>query len=933
MIAQTVGNIDLYNKGLKGKIIIDYERKIVHDSPSKLGIFNVKPRYRVEVVSDEEDPGRGCIHCGTCVIQCTHNLNRPDLPNGVFWMEVQYVNENGEIISPDEDAEVVYVRKILHIVEEECTNCKRCVKYCPQGAIKVYKNPEYYDTGNKLSNITVLKDIWDRAKKHPLIGAGHIGAKDSKLRDEWLIDSDEILSPQRDHRYEYAGNLRDNLYFGKRKNKRKVSIPILDVHQSYGSNSHESILARLMASIQLNRPFFTGEGFLHPDMAAGFPHSIIQFGSGGFGPWINLDKFMGFSMKYGQDAKKGKGGRLNANKNDIEIALIRCVEAYKALNSPNPQHLQYSIEELPMRVETLRALLGEDKLIGADVYGTAWNFEHIVVALAKAGFDYITIRGGDGSTGAAHRVDLQNIGLNIVYLVHIADLALRREGLREQVTLIGEGGIKDSFMAMLVLLAGADFVGIGMPQLSAMGCTLCRRCYTGQCSWGITSRRYGTRIDPERAAEYIYNLNMTWLKDMEGLAAGMGMNTHADVVGSRRFRYHGSDPLLYETFGKKEWAGQLGLETTKEKERKRYRITIYETKLENDYERLKKEIKIEDGIATIDVNIMMDSKLLNRLMKYAASELSAEKIVLKNVCGQRYIGTGVNVKEIDVYGLSGNNSFAFTYGVKVNTYPTRARNTRIPGNVQVAVCNTANPYEVNIAGEANDLFASYAVSGKFRVAKSSGVRTLLLFKAGIPDIWKRIDWKRYEKLGIRDRLDDLLRKYQKRRGLIDRLGYHGYLRYLKKFLDERMPPIGVFGVGEKPIGDYFMEYSQGGIGIVLNIYDIENPVGYYVCSGLSAGAAYIRGKLDDSRLGVGVKKISYIKEEKERQFLKEEIQQFITVFSGVEIDDEYNKKLDEFADRFYRDADSIIDEFCKVVSAEPPYVPKELMHHDMTLSD
>jgi len=42
----------------------------------------------------------------------------------------------------------------------------------------------------------------------------------------------------------------------------------------------------------------------------------------------------------------------------------------------------------------------------------------------------------------------------------------------------------------------------------------------------------------------------SFIKDMEGLSAGLGMSSHADVVGARRFRYHGSDPLLFETFGK-----------------------------------------------------------------------------------------------------------------------------------------------------------------------------------------------------------------------------------------------------------------------------------------------------------------------------------------------------------------------------------------------
>jgi len=71
-----------------------------------------------------------------------------------------------------------------------------------------------------------------------------------------LIDAAEILSPQRDHLHEYAGSL-TNLFLGKRSARFKCSTPIFDVNMSYGSNSHEAFLARLMADIKLGRPFFT----------------------------------------------------------------------------------------------------------------------------------------------------------------------------------------------------------------------------------------------------------------------------------------------------------------------------------------------------------------------------------------------------------------------------------------------------------------------------------------------------------------------------------------------------------------------------------------------------------------------------------------------------------------------------------------------------
>ncbi|MDY6820690.1 MAG: glutamate synthase-related protein, partial [Deferribacterota bacterium] len=566
------------NNSINCKLDVIIKQSVKYVEPKETGISAIGAKYWVKVTEEEEEKGRGCVFCGRCVEACTHNLTQQDSEFGVFSMEERYYDANGNRVNVEASDKIKLIEKILWINPDECCNCKRCVKMCPQRAIKIYNNKDYFDIGVKLTDSEVINEVLTRAKGTSTIGSAHYGKYPSKLSEDWLIDAAEILSPQRDHLHEYAGSLSD-IYLGKRTAKFKCSTPIFDVHMSYGSNSHEAFLSRLMADIKLQRPFFTGEGFLHPDMMPAAKHCIVQFGSGGYGPWVELDKFAGFSMKYGQDAKKGKGGRLQAKKNDIEIALLRCVEALRNLNAPNPQHLQYSIEELPMRVESLRALLGDEKLIGADVYGTAWNFTDIVVALAKSGFDYITIKAGDGSTGAAHLVDLKNRGLNVVYLTHIADLALRRERLREKVSIISEGGVLNSFHAFLVLLAGADFVGMGMRTLHPLGCTLCQRCHTGQCAWGITSRQYGHRIDPQHGSEMIVNMVKSFHKDLEGLAAGLGMSTHADVVGSRRFRYHGNDTLLYNTFGKKEHENQVKIVSSYNSE---YNIFIF-----SSYEELK----------------------------------------------------------------------------------------------------------------------------------------------------------------------------------------------------------------------------------------------------------------------------------------------------------------------------------------------------------
>jgi glutamate synthase domain-containing protein 3 len=89
-------------------------------------------------------------------------------------------------------------------------------------------------------------------------------------------------------------------------------------------------------------------------------------------------------------------------------------------------------------------------------------------------------------------------------------------------------------------------------------------------------------------------------------------------------------------------------------------------------------------------------------------------------------------------------------------------------------------------------------------------------------------------------------------------------------------------------------------------------MGYYLWSGMSAGAAYIRGNVLDSHLGVGVKKIDYLTDN-DIDFLILEIENFIKTFINVDIDSTYNEHLKNFADKFYKDSDNILKDFCKII--------------------
>lgn len=111
----------------------------------------------------------------------------------------------------------------------------------------------------------------------------------------------------------------------------------------------------------------------------------------------------------------------------------------------------------------------------------------------------------------------------------------------------------------------------------------------------------------------------------------------------------------------------------------------------------------------------LNYKDLNELIRQCASE----KITVKNVCGHRYIGTGMENKDIIVEGTAGNATGA---------YLTRT-NLRIKGNAQDAIGDTMNDGYIVIEGSSGDATGYGARGGKIYVKGSVGYRAGIHMKA------------------------------------------------------------------------------------------------------------------------------------------------------------------------------------------------------------
>jgi glutamate synthase domain-containing protein 2 len=127
------------------------------------------------------------------------------------------------------------------------------------------------------------------------------------------------------------------------------------------------------------------------------------------------------------------------------------------------------------------------------------------------------------------------MGIPIELAISAADRRLREEKIRDQVSLVAAGGIRNSADVLKAICLGADAVYIGTAVLVALGCGLCQRCYASRCSYGITTNRpdLAKRIDIDLATEALVNLITAWSEEIKELMGGMGINTIGSLVGNR----------------------------------------------------------------------------------------------------------------------------------------------------------------------------------------------------------------------------------------------------------------------------------------------------------------------------------------------------------------------------------------------------------------
>ena len=494
-----------------------------------MSIGSVPLRYRVEIDRDR------CMACGRCVENCSY---------GVYRMEGDRVVVNSR----------------------NCVACHRCTAFCPRDAISIYEKPTDYRS-HPVWTREIREAVFNQAKTGKIIVAGMGNVLPYPIIfDSLVLDACQVTNPSIDPLREpmelrtYIGKKPSALSLKEKPDgsvdllteiapNLQIETPIMIGHMSYGAISLNAQLALAKAATKMGTFMGTGEGGLHKSLYPYQKHIIVQVASGRFGVDINyLERGAAIEIKIGQGAKPGIGGHLPGEKVDSEVSVTRMIPVSSDAISPAPHHDIYSIEDLKQLVRSLKEATEWKKPVFVKI-AAVHNSAAIAAGIARSGADAVVLDGFRGGTGAAPRVFRDHVGIPIEAAVAAVDAKLRKQGIRNEVSIIASGGIRQSADIAKIICLGADAVYIGTSALVAMGCRVCGTCNRGVCAWGIATQKpeLTKRLDPETNAAQVANLIHAWTDELAELMGAAGINSIESLRGNRdRLRGYMLDEKMME---------------------------------------------------------------------------------------------------------------------------------------------------------------------------------------------------------------------------------------------------------------------------------------------------------------------------------------------------------------------------------------------------
>jgi glutamate synthase (NADPH/NADH) large chain len=325
------------------------------------------------------------------------------------------------------------------------------------------------------------------------------------------------------------------------------ALPLVIAAMSFGSQGERSFRAYAEAAWRMGIVCMNGEGGEIADMLGRYGrHRGQQVASGRFGVSMAMLNSAAFiEIKIGQGAKPGEGGHLPGAKVTPQVAKARHCQPGIALISPSNHHDIYSIEDLCQIITELKTA-NPGARISVKIPVTP-GIATIAVGIAKAGAHVIAISGYEGGTGAAREHAKKYVGLPVEIGVREAHAGLVEAGLRSQVEIWADGGLRSAADVVKLICLGANRVALGTAALMAVGCIACERCHEDRCPRGISTQiqdssqaqargiRAFRPLDTEKATEGLCRMIAVLGEAIRSHVAELGVRSIRDLVGDVRY--------------------------------------------------------------------------------------------------------------------------------------------------------------------------------------------------------------------------------------------------------------------------------------------------------------------------------------------------------------------------------------------------------------
>jgi ferredoxin len=425
--------------------------------------------------------------CSSC-----HNCVKDDCVYGFYREEADTLRE-----------EVGYLDYIY-----QCRGCLSCIQDCTKGLLTRVANPEYRRLGDDYFTPEIVLTTWFQADtgRIPVSGAGYGGRFSGDGFDSMWTDMSEIVRPTRDgiHGREYIntsvdiGRKSDHLTFengeltGTPAPLVEVPMPVIfdAIPRRWQRSPVTTPISR--AAAQLGLLSVVPSDRIAPEVSVERDRIV---------PWLETADAVSDGV---------------------------CDGAVMVMLSDGPD------------VVANRAAIkdrNEDQIVAIRLAASSGVAER-VVQLAREGAEvFHLVADSSGREEAASRPRHMRDVLRDVHR------ALLEDGSRDQVTVIGSGGIAVAEHMTKAVICGADLVAIDVPLLVALECRLCGECERGEpCPIALSD------VEPAFAVQRITNLMGAWHLQLVEMLGAMGIREVRRLRGETG-RCMFFEDLERETFG------------------------------------------------------------------------------------------------------------------------------------------------------------------------------------------------------------------------------------------------------------------------------------------------------------------------------------------------------------------------------------------------